>query len=83
MSSKKPIERLTRETKRFYRLPDTQRGVSDAIFLFENASLDDSRRVLTTDSTKTLMNFSLHWIAVTELEHFIEFVNKRSRLHLW
>ena len=46
------------------------------MFLFENASLDDSRRVLTTDSTKTLMNFSLHWIAVTELEHFIEFVNK-------
>ena len=60
----------------FYRLPDTQRGVSDAMFLFENASLDDSRRVLTTDSTKTLMNFSLHWIAVTELEHFIDFVNK-------
>ena len=63
----------------FYKLPDTQRGVSDAMFLFENASLDDSRRVLSTDSTKTLMSFSLHWVAVTELEPFIEFVNQRTK----
>jgi len=60
----------------FYRLPNTQRGVSDAMFLFENASLDDSRRVLSTDSTKTLMTFSLYWVAVTDLEPFIEFVNR-------
>lgn len=60
-----------------YRLPDTQRGISDAIFLFENASLDDSRRVLSVDGTKTLMSFNLHWIAVTELEHFIDFVDER------
>ena len=64
-----------------YRIPDTQRGVSDSLFLFENASLDDSRRVLTTDGTKTIMTFSLHWIPVTLLEPFVETVNAKIKEH--
>ena len=36
-----------------------------------------------TDSTKTLMNFSLHWIAVTEARTFHRFRESGSRLHLW
>ena len=66
-----------------YRMPDTQRGVSDSIFLFENASLDDSRRVLTTDGTKTIMTFSLHWIPVTLLEPFVDTVNLKIDPAFW
>ena len=46
----------------WYRLPDTQRGASDLLFMFENSGPDDLRRLATADLRTTQMTVRLRWL---------------------
>jgi uncharacterized protein len=45
-----------------YRIPDTQRGVSDLLTLFENAGKDELRRLATLDLEHGLMLTRVRWL---------------------
>ena len=45
-----------------YRLPDTDRGVSDSFFLFENAGPEQLSRLATNDLSRGRVSFRLKWI---------------------
>ncbi len=59
-----------------YRLPDTQRGVSDVLFLFENASPRDLRRLATADLSKSHLTIRLHWMDATSYKPFTEWLEE-------
>jgi len=48
-----------------YALPADQRGVSDALLLFENAGPDDLRRIATADLRKTHLTARIDWMDAT------------------
>ncbi|MEE2959184.1 MAG: efflux RND transporter permease subunit [Myxococcota bacterium] len=52
----------------FYKIPDTERALSDILFLFENVGPDQLRQIATADLSKTKMQFSLHWLPATEYQ---------------
>jgi len=60
----------------FYALPETQRGVSDNLFLFENASPKDLQRLATTDLAKSHITVRLHWMDATSYTPFTEWVEE-------
>jgi predicted RND superfamily exporter protein len=48
-----------------YRLPDTDRGVSDMLFMFENSGREQLRRMVTSDCTRTQMTIRMKWLEAT------------------
>jgi predicted RND superfamily exporter protein len=58
----------------FYRLPDTQRGVSDALLLFESASPRDLQRLATADLSRSHITLRIHWMDATAYEPFTEHI---------
>ena len=58
---------IIRETNRslhhdddeFYRVPETQRGLFDALFMFENAGPEQLRRLVTNDFKKAVLTYSV------------------------
>jgi predicted RND superfamily exporter protein len=46
----------------FYELPDSQRGVVDMFTLFESASPDELKRLVTIDTARALMNIRVKWM---------------------
>ncbi len=46
----------------YYRLPDTERGLRDVLFLFENAGPAQLRRLATTDLSKAQVQLNIHFI---------------------
>ena len=51
-----------------FKIPDTERGLSDVLFLFENASPDQLRKLATTDLSKSQVTFNIHWLPATEYQ---------------
>jgi hypothetical protein len=51
-------------------IPDSQRGVSDALLLFESAAPRDLRRIATADLMRSHMTIRLHWMDATSYEPF-------------
>ena len=60
--------------EKFYRLPDTDRGVSDLMFMFENASPDQLKRLVTNDMRKTHMTLRVRWVDATSYGPLIEHI---------
>ncbi|MCA9545917.1 MAG: MMPL family transporter [Myxococcales bacterium] len=48
-----------------WRLPDTERGVSDALFLFSNAGPDELKRLATLDLRRSQMTIRIRWLEAT------------------
>ncbi len=46
----------------FYKLPDSQRGASDLMFMFESAGAAQLRRLVTTDMSTTQMSIRIKWM---------------------
>lgn len=46
----------------FYRLPDSERGIADMLFMFENAGPDELRRFAATDLSRGQMTFRIKWM---------------------
>ncbi len=75
---------VVRETNRalhggdpaFYRLPDTQRALSDTLFLFENAGPQDLRRLATADLRQTQMTIRVKWLEATAYGPMTRYVDE-------
>lgn len=48
-----------------FKIPTTQRGISDTLFLFENAGPDQLYRMVTNDFRKSQMTIRLEWLEAT------------------
>ncbi len=58
----------------YYKLPDTDRGVSDLLFMFENAGPEQLRRLATNDLRKTQMTIRVRWVDATSYGAFTEHI---------
>ena len=56
---------MTTDTEAAYKIPDTDRGVSDMLFLFENSGREQLERLVTTDYTHTHMTVRMKWLEAT------------------
>lgn len=56
---------MTTNTEADYRIPDTDRGVSDMLFLFENSGREQLERLVTTNYTHTHMTVRMKWLEAT------------------
>ena len=65
----------------YYRLPDTDRGVSDLLFMFENASPDQLRRMVTNDMQKTHMTVRVRWVDATSYGPLIDHIEAGVEEH--
>ncbi len=66
----------------YYRLPDTERGVSDLLFLFESAGQEHLRRLVTSDFSKTQMNIRIKWMDATAYIPFSKYLEDGLQKHL-
>lgn len=81
---------IVRETNRalhggdqdYYRLPDTQRGVSDRLLLFESASPRDLLRLATADLKKSHVTLRIHWMDATAYQPFTEHIAQGIDTHI-
>ncbi len=58
----------------FYKLPETQRAIDDALFLFTNAGPDALRRMATLDLGKTQMTIRVRWMDATSYLPLTEYL---------
>jgi len=65
-----------------YAIPDTQRGVSDALLLFESAAPRDLRRLATADLAKSHMTVRIRWMDATSYEPFTAWIDQGIRDNL-
>jgi predicted RND superfamily exporter protein len=59
----------------YYRIPETQRGISDALFMFENADRETMGKLTTTDMSRMQVTLRSRWLDATSylpLTHQIE-----------
>jgi len=66
----------------FFRLPDTQRGASDLLFMFESAGSEQMRRLATTDMKRTQMTIRVKWLDATAYAPLAEHVDRGVNEHL-
>ena len=66
----------------WYRLPETQRGASDLLFMFESAGAEQMRRLATTDMKRTQMTVRVKWLDATAYVPLAEHVDRGVTEHL-
>lgn len=66
----------------YYRLPKTERGLSDLLFLFENAGPDQLRRLATNDLRKTQVTIRVRWVDATSYGPFTEHLTAGIERHI-
>lgn len=60
----------------FYRIPDTDRGVADALFMFENAGPDQLRQIATTDLSRSQMSIRIKWLEATAYRGLTKYIDE-------
>jgi predicted RND superfamily exporter protein len=60
----------------FYRLPDTQAELADTLFLFENASPSELRRLASADLKISQFTLRVRWIEATSYGPFTRFIDQ-------
>ncbi|MDD9934166.1 MAG: efflux RND transporter permease subunit [Myxococcales bacterium] len=65
-----------------YRVPDTERGVSDMVTLFENAGPDQLKRLATIDLTRSIMTVRLLWLDASSYGPLVEYVQQGIDTHV-
>jgi predicted RND superfamily exporter protein len=81
---------IVRETNRalhngdpaYYKLPDTQRGASDMLFLFENAGPRQLRRIASADLKTARMSLRVQWKDATGYGPFTEHIQAGIDEHI-
>ncbi len=63
----------------WYRLPDTDRGVSDLLNLFADVGGDQARRLVSTDRSTTQMTLRVRWLEANSYGPFTEYVYEGIR----
>ncbi len=59
-----------------YRLPETQRGVADLLFLFESAAPEQLRRLASADLSRSRMTLRVRWLEATSYERLAEHIEE-------
>lgn len=65
-----------------YVIPDTQRGVTDALFLFENAGPDELRKLATNDLSRTQLTIRIKWLEALSYQPLIDHIEKGVKEHM-
>ncbi|NRA35474.1 MAG: MMPL family transporter [Polyangiaceae bacterium] len=65
-----------------YRVPDTQRGVTDLMTLFENSGPSELKRLMTVDASKSLMTLRVRWLDATAYGPLVEHMNAGITEHM-
>lgn len=60
----------------YWRLPDTERGVADALFLFSNAGPDELSRLATIDLSRSQMSIRIKWLEATSYAGLVEHIQR-------
>jgi uncharacterized protein len=68
--------------QKFYALPETQRGASDLLFMFENSGPDDLRRLATADLKTTQMSVRVKWVDANAYPPLADYVLQGVKRHL-
>ena len=65
-----------------YRLPDTDRGVSDMLFMFENSGREQLRRMVTSDFTRTQMTIRMKWLEATAYFGLTDYIDEGIKKYI-
>ncbi|HAN31632.1 MAG TPA: hypothetical protein DCQ06_08560 [Myxococcales bacterium] len=79
---KETNQALHDDDPKFYRLPETDRGISDLLFMFENAGPEQLRRLATNDLSKTQMSIRVRWVDATSYGGFTEHIAAGIKEHI-
>lgn len=79
---KETNQALHNDDPAFYKLPDTDRGVSDLLFMFENAGPEQLRRLATNDLRKMQMTIRVRWIDASSYGGFTEHIEAGIAQHI-
>ena len=66
----------------FYKLPDTQRGASDLVFMFESAGAAQLRRLASSDMRTTQMSIRIKWTDANSYAPLASHINAGVKQHL-
>ena len=66
----------------WYRLPDSDRALSDLLFLFENAGPDQLRRLASNDLHKTQVTIRVRWVDATSYGPFADWIQQGVDTHI-
>jgi len=66
---------LHNDDPNYYRIPDSDRALSDILFIFENTAPEDLRRMTTADLSRSLMTVQLHWLPCTSYKPLTKYLN--------
>lgn len=58
----------------FYTLPDSDRGVADLLFMFENAGPDELKQLATTDLRRAQMTVRVRWLEATRYQSLVDHI---------
>lgn len=58
----------------FYALPDSDRGVADLLFMFENAGPDELKQLATTDLQRAQMTVRVEWLEATRYQSLVDHI---------
>jgi hypothetical protein len=59
-----------------WRLPDTERGVADMLFLFSNAGPDSLRQLATIDMGRSQMTVRIRWLEATSYAGLVKHISE-------
>lgn len=65
-----------------YRLPETDRGVSDMLFLFESSGPDELRRLATTDLRQAQETIRVPWLEATRYQPLVDHIAEGIEAHI-
>ncbi|MEE2755034.1 MAG: efflux RND transporter permease subunit [Myxococcota bacterium] len=65
-----------------YAIPETNRGVSDMLFLFENAGREQLERLVTADYTRTHMTIRMKWLEATAYFGLTKHISEGVATHI-
>ncbi|MCB9529208.1 MAG: MMPL family transporter [Myxococcales bacterium] len=66
----------------FYALPESDRGVADLLFMFENAGPDELRQLATTDLQRAQMTVRVHWLEATRYQSLVDHISAGIAAHV-
>ncbi len=67
--------------EKYYSIPETDRGIADAIFLFENAGQKHVKRLASGDLAKAQMTLRLKWLDATGYDPFLKYLSEKVKTH--
>lgn len=59
-----------------WRLPDTERGIADMLFLFSNAGPDSLRQLATIDLSRSQMTVRIRWLEATSYSGLVKHIDE-------